>query len=282
MSLMREKASRNNLPWNVAPIPTIPALPESLEVVEFEDRLDLWYNELDHWLHIWRKRNATFFRRLPKIEQQIRLLLQRAEEYLPEVPEADLYQFGGVEKRSTLAMYRELLARCLSAANDWQKDGEAVEEFKRAMSLAPEVADYWYSYVRHLILKGSVGQALDEINAVEVRLIETEKESIAQQIVNWALAYPEIGFGIRADIIKHCIALVSRVGTGLLVRGCPLPHAEGEKWQRTEILRILWAGMQCGVPLDELCRREGIDEATYWRWWKRFLPEEWGTAPALV
>jgi hypothetical protein len=188
----------------------------------------------------------------------------------------------GFEKRSTLAAYHELLARCLIATNDWQKNGEAEKEFKSAMSLAPEVADYWYSYVRSLILRGSIGQALDEINAVEVRLIETGKESIAQQIVNWALAYPEIGFGIRADVIKHCIALVSHVGTGLLVRGCPLPHDPGTKWQRSEILRVLWAGMQCSVPVDELCKREGIDEATYYRWWKRFLPAEWGTAPALV
>lgn len=256
----------------------VPALSKDLATVEVKDQLDRWYGELDHWLHIWRKRDATFFRRLPKIEEQVRLLLQCANEYLPERVHAQ----HGFEKRSALAQYHELFARCLSAANNWNKDGEAIQQFKQAMALAPEVADYWHSYVRHLILRGSVGQALEEINAVEVRLIETEKESIAQQIVNWALAYPEIGFGIRADLIKHCIALVSRVGTGLLVRGCPLPHAPDAKWQRSEILRVLWAGMQCSVPLDELCKREGIDAATYYRWRKRFLPAEWGKAPALV
>jgi hypothetical protein len=275
---MKKRESRNDLPWPVAPIPTIPALSKELKVLEVVDRLDRWYGTLDHWLHIWRKRNTTFFQRLPKIEEQIRLLLQHTDEYLPE----GVLKKYGFKKRSTLAQYHELLARCLSASNQWEKGGEAVKEFKQAMSLAPEVADYWYSYVRHLILRGSIVQALDEINAVEVRLIETEMESIAQQIVNWALAYPEIGFGIRADLIKHCIALVSRVGTGLLVRGCPLPHAPDAKWQRSEILRVLWAGMQCSVPVDELCKREGIDEATYYRWRKKFLPAEWGTAPALV
>jgi hypothetical protein len=248
--------------------------------MEIADRLDRWYRELDSWLHIWRRRNATFFRRLPKIEEQIRLLLRRTEEYLPKQFSVDGQPF--FRRQSTLAQYHELLARCLSIAEDWNKRGEAVEEFKHAMALAPGVADYWYSYVRHLILRGSIGQALDEINAVEVRLIETERESIAQQIVNWALAYPEIGFGIRPDLIKHCVALVSRVGTGLLVRGVPLPHSPDMKWQRTEILRVLWAGMQCSIPVDELCRREGIDEATYYRWRKRFLPPEWGTAPAFV
>lgn len=275
---MRRRAPRNDLPLSVAPIPQVPALSKDLELGEVLDRLDLWFGKLDHWLHIWRKRNVTFFRRLPKIEDQIRLLLQYTDEYLPE----GVHVKYGFEKRTKLAAYHELLARCLSAAINWKKDGQAVEEFKRAMALAPEVADYWYSYVRHLMLRGSVGRALDEINAVEVRLIETEHESIAQQIVNWALWYPEIGFGIRADVIKHCIALVSRVGTGLLVRGCPLPHPPDMKWQRTEILRVLWAGMQCSIPVGELCAREGISEEMYDRWRKKYLPDEWGTAPALI
>ncbi len=272
------KESRNSLPWNVAPIPAVPAFSKEAGLAEINDQLDRWYSELDHWLHIWRKRSRTFFRRLPKIEEQIRLLIRRAEELLPE----DVHRFHGVWKRATLANYHELLGRCLGSSGDWERDGEASKEFKTAMSLAPEVADYWYSYVRHLVLRGRICEALAEINAVDVRHIEAEKESIAQQIVNWALAYPEIGFGIRADIIKHCIALVSHVGTGLLVRGIPLPHPRGMKWQRSEILRVLWAGMQCSVPVDELCKREGIDQATYYRWWKRYLPAEWGTAPALV
>jgi hypothetical protein len=174
-----------------------------------------------------------------------------------------------------LAKYHELLARSLGEAPDWEKDGEALKEFKRAMSLAPEVADYWYSYVRHLVLRGRICEALDATNAVELRLIQTEHESIAQEILNWALWYPEIAFGIRADIIKHCIALVSRGGTGLLVHGVPLPHSRKTKWQRTEKLRVLWAGMQCSVPVDKLCIREGIDDRTYYRWWKRYSPAEW-------
>jgi hypothetical protein len=207
---------------------------------------------------------------LPRIEEQIRLLLQRADEYLPE----GVHLRHGFEKRSTLAWYHELLARSLSAADDRNKNAEADQEYKRAMSLAPGVGHYWYSYVRHLVLKGRVSHALAEINAVELRLIQTEHESIAHQIVNWTLWHPEIGAGIRADIIKHCIALVSRVGTGLLVRGIPLPRAPDTKWQRTEILRVLWAGMQRSVPVDELCKREGIDEATYYRWRKQYLPSE--------
>lgn len=278
MSNMRRKESRNNLPLDVAPIPAIPILSKELEVDEAVDRLDRWYGELHDWLHIWRRRNSTFFRRLPKIIEQCRLLLKCAENYLP----AGRHIRHGFEKRTVLASYHELLARALSASLEWEMDGEADKEFKKAMSLAPERAGYWYSYVRHLILGRRICEALEAINAVEPRLIQSEEESIAQQIVNWALAYSEIGFGIRADIIKHCIALVSRVGTGLLVRGCPLPHPPDMKWQRTEILRVLWAGMQCSMPVDELCRREGIDEATYYRWRKRYLPPEWGKAPALV
>jgi hypothetical protein len=278
VSMMRRKESRADLPWPAARIPTVPTISKELEVDEIEDRLDRWYAELEHWLHIWRKRDRVFFRRLPRIQEQIRLLLQRAGEYLRE----GVRKSFSVQKRSVLAEYHELLARALAASNDREKDSEAIEEFKRAMSLAPDVADYWHSYVRFLVMRGRIVEALDEINAVELRLVQTEEDSIAQHIVNWALAYPEIGSGIRADTIKQCIALVSRVQTGLVVLGCPLPHTPGTKWQRTEILRVLWAGMQCGMPVDELCQREGIDEATYYRWRKRYLPREWGKAPALV
>lgn len=275
---MRRNESRNKLPLPVAPIPEIRTFSIELEVSEVVDRLDIWYAELSDWLHIWRRRNAMFFRRLPRIQEQIRLLLQSADQYLPE----SLHTLIGVKKRSKLALYHELLAISLSAANDWETDGEAVNEFKLAMSLAPDVANYWYSYVRHLVRRDSIGEALDEINSVELRVIQSEQETIAQQIVNWSLAYPEIGFGIRADIIKHCIALISRARTGLLVRACPFPRSDHTKWQRTEIIRVLFAGMQCSVPIDELCKREGIDEATYYRWRKRYLPPEWGDEPALV
>jgi len=275
---MRTNERRKSLPWPVAPIPAIPAFSKDLGVSEVEKRLDRWSSELDLWLHIWRKRDSTFFRRLPRIEKQIRLLLQRTDEYVPEVTD----KVVGVEKRSRLAEYHEILARCLSCGGSAAKDEEAAREFKIARSLAPEVAQYWYSYVRHLVVRGYTCQALDEMNTVDVRLVETERESIAHHIVNWALAYPEIGFGIRPETVRHCIALLSRRRTGLLVIGCPLPRTPGEKWQRSEILRILWAGLQCSVPVDELCKREGIDEATYYRWRKRYLPREWGNEPALV
>lgn len=99
MSVMQRRESRADLPWPVAPILTIPALSKELKLPEVIDRLDRWYGELDHWLHIWRKRNATFFRRLPKTEEQARLLLRRADDYLPDGVHAE----HGFEKPSTLA-----------------------------------------------------------------------------------------------------------------------------------------------------------------------------------
>lgn len=174
--IKRRKESRNNLPWSVAPIPTIPVFPKTLTTAEVVERLDHWHAELEHWLHPWRTRNTTFFCRLLKIEDQIRLLIKNADEFLPD----DVYRLHGVEKRSTLAQYHELLARCLSSfRNDETKGEQAITEFKNAISLAPAAAGYWYSYVRHLVMNGSVCQALDEINAIDVRHIETEKESIA-------------------------------------------------------------------------------------------------------
>ena len=276
--MMRRKEPRKNLPWPVAPIPAVPTFTMELGLVEVVDRLGRWYGELDRWLHIWRRRNTTFFRRLPGIEDQARLLLKHANDYLPDGIHGD----DCFDKRSLLADYHELLGRALSASNGWEKCREAVREFKQATTLAPECASYWYSYVRHLIARDNIWEALKEINGAEDRLVKTEGESLAHHIVNWALANPEIGIGIRPDVIKLCISLVSRSGTGLVVRGCPLPHPPPEKWRRTEILRVLWAGMQCSAPLDELCQREGIDEATYYRWRKRYLPPEWSADPPRI
>ena len=278
---MRRRDSRENLPWPAAPIPPIPTFTKELDSVEVIDRLGRWHGELEHFLHIWRRRDVTFYRRLPRIEEQIRLCLQRTAEYLPDGIGTD-DGFHGWSRESLMGECHELLGRALSESNDPEKDAEAVREFKQAMALEPGRSKYWYSYVRHLIVKGNIQEALKAINAVEYLIVARERESLANHIVNWALAHPEIGTGISPDVIKQCISLVSLAGTGLLIRGCPLPHPPPEKWRRTEILRVLWAGMQCSVPVDELCQREGIDRATYYRWRKRYLPPEWGAAPALV
>src|SRR5690349_2016488 len=121
---MRKRDSRSDLPWPPAPVPAIPRLSADLTRDEIVDVLDQWYGVLDHWLHIWRRRNAVFFRRLPKIEDQIRLLVRYAEEYLTDVN--PLYD---VEKRSTVATYRELLARCLGCYGSGLKHVEATAEF---------------------------------------------------------------------------------------------------------------------------------------------------------
>ncbi len=275
---MRQNRSRGDLPFPAAPIPSIPAISAPLAVHDVEDRLERWYGELDDWLHIWRKRDAAFYRRLPRIIEQTRLLLQYAAMYLPEA--------SGVirmpQQRIKLADYHELLGRALSESYGWEEGAEAEREFKQARSLAPEVPMYWHSHTRHLLCCRRMCEALDELNAFEPQLIQAEHGFIAQQILNWALAYSELGFGIRADLVKQCMALVSRAGTGLLVRGCPLPHPPGAKWQRTEILRLLWAGTQGSLPIEELCRREGIETTTYFRWRKRYLPLELGEDPTLI
>ena len=43
------------------------------------------------------------------------------------------------------------------------------------------------------------------------------------------------------------------------------------KWKAGEKLRIVLAGMQPGVEVSELCRREGINPTQYYGWKKQLL-----------
>ncbi len=43
------------------------------------------------------------------------------------------------------------------------------------------------------------------------------------------------------------------------------------KWKASEKLRIVLAGMQPGVEVSELCRREGINPTMYYSWKKKLL-----------
>ena len=43
------------------------------------------------------------------------------------------------------------------------------------------------------------------------------------------------------------------------------------KWTAAEKLRIVLAGMQAGVEVAELCRREGINPTQYYGWKKQLL-----------
>jgi hypothetical protein len=237
------------------------------------ERLDRWYADLDHWMHVWRKRNTVFHRRLRGVERQIRLLMQLANEYLSEVETGEP---ACTTKQQTAAAHHELLARCLSYQCNEEKDEEAIHEFRTAIALAPTILEYWLSYVRHLIGRNLLSSALKEINTLDLRHLESEAEEGAILVANWALAYPEIGFGIRADLLKYCIARLSKEKRALLVMGSAFPRDANGKWKYGEKIRILACEMYGSLSLDELCKREGIDKATYYRWRARLLGPEKG------
>jgi transposase len=44
-----------------------------------------------------------------------------------------------------------------------------------------------------------------------------------------------------------------------------------KKWTSEEKLRIVLLGMQAGVEVSELCRREGLSAALYYLWKKQLL-----------
>lgn len=43
------------------------------------------------------------------------------------------------------------------------------------------------------------------------------------------------------------------------------------RWAASEKLRIVLAGMESGVEVSELCRREGINPTMYYGWKKKLL-----------
>jgi transposase len=48
-------------------------------------------------------------------------------------------------------------------------------------------------------------------------------------------------------------------------------NGKRRRWTAAEKLRIVLAGMQAGVEVSELCRREGINPTLYYGWKKKLL-----------
>ena len=48
-------------------------------------------------------------------------------------------------------------------------------------------------------------------------------------------------------------------------------NGQKRKWAASDKLRIVLAGMQPGVEVSELCRREGINPTQYYGWKKQLL-----------
>jgi transposase len=48
-------------------------------------------------------------------------------------------------------------------------------------------------------------------------------------------------------------------------------NGKRRRWPAAEKLRIVLAGMQPGVEVSELCRREGINPTQYYGWKKQLL-----------
>jgi len=48
-------------------------------------------------------------------------------------------------------------------------------------------------------------------------------------------------------------------------------HAQRREWSAAEKLRIVLAGMQPGVEVSDLCRREGLNPVQFYAWKKQRL-----------
>jgi transposase len=65
---------------------------------------------------------------------------------------------------------------------------------------------------------------------------------------------------------------LGRVGSILQSGGMAMSdNGKRRRWTAAEKLRIVLAGMQPGVEVSELCRREGINPTQYYGWKKQLL-----------
>jgi transposase len=48
-------------------------------------------------------------------------------------------------------------------------------------------------------------------------------------------------------------------------------NGKRRKWSAADKLRIVLAGMQAGVEVSDLCRREGVNPVLYYAWKKQLL-----------
>lgn len=273
-------------PWPVAPVPEIPYIDVTADPLERRSILAEWWWNLNDWLHEWRKRAGEFYRLLPTIEEQCRLLLKAtyelAEEVRKSAPRTCLVvslkrsceleeERGDNEYVINVASEHGLLARCLGEYNDFDKDREAVEHYETALRLDPLRYTTWYFYVSHFIKKGMYVQAADKINAANLDMLERgcSESELGARILNWALAFPEIGLALRPEIVRICVAGLSRQGDKVIYGGVRLTHKK-LRYNKPEVLRVLWAGMN-GVPVHELEDRLLVDYWELWEHYRRYL-----------
>jgi tetratricopeptide (TPR) repeat protein len=231
-------------PWPVSPVPEIPVICEGEDPCEISNTLAKWWGKLYQWLHPWRTRNEAFFQRLPEIEKQCRMNLEYEERYW--LSGADCFSAASVSSS------HELLGRCLSEYYDPTKDQEAIDEYKKALDIYPYNSMAWYYYIRHFILRRFYIQAAEEINKVNLSLLENATEWLALHILNWALRFPAIGYSIRGDILKWCVAAFAQISErgqspdAIVIRGLCSPTTLRES--RRDYIRILLAGVSGVMP----------------------------------
>ncbi|GIW96484.1 MAG: hypothetical protein KatS3mg110_4525 [Pirellulaceae bacterium] len=257
-------------PWPVAPVPDIPDFGKVTDSEELWQTILKWAGALFDWVHVWRIRNSEFFAALPQIEEQCRLMIN-----IVEIEKAELFRnlLGKSEwYRDLLVRPHRVLARCLSET--YQRDPEAEAEFRRALEIEPIHSGVFRDYVRFLLFRGRYVEAADLINNMDTRIItETGQDTISRDLLNWAFSFPQIGYAIRPDILRLCVAELSSWGDAMVTLGIKFSPTKLRP-SRGEIMKLMCMGMLNAQPFDEVCARERtwITEEKYWKWWRRYRP----------
>jgi len=59
-------------------------------------------------------------------------------------------------------------------------------------------------------------------------------------------------------------------------------NGKRRKWSAADKLRIVLAGMQPGVEVSDLCRREGLNPVLYYAWKKQLLGSASGLSKSVL
>jgi len=91
---------------------------------------------------------------------------------------------------------------------------DAIEHLQEAKRIEAGNLESRMDLVKALLAAGRVNDAIWEINSFEIDQVRNLKGSAAEKILNWAYENEAVALGLDARLVKACVALVARHGSG--------------------------------------------------------------------
>ena len=158
---------------------------------ELRERLNDWYDRLV-WERITGERGLSREQQVTRAKQ----LVELARKVFPNDP----------AYREQLAIYLSHYGGCLKDAG---KIEHALDAYRETLELPHSLHDK-ESYIACLLELGRADEAADMVNAVSAREMDSEHESFAIAILEFAFAYPEFARRVHPRQFKRAAWLLSK------------------------------------------------------------------------